>query len=115
MLCVIFKNFCEEEFFENKSSYYRMQLGFNVMFTPWLNLDVRYQTENGYYRDRYVATKYSYKMRHYINIVDTCLRGIDSILIEVHDAVRLVGRRREITSPNRLITTEECLCLVEVS
>ena len=44
-----------------------MQLGFNVMFTPWLNLDVRYQTENGYYRDRYVATKYSYKMRHYIN------------------------------------------------
>ena len=57
----------EEEFFENKSSYYRMQLGFNVMFTPWLNLDVRYQTENGYYRDRYVATKYSYKMRHYIN------------------------------------------------
>ena len=49
------------------------------------------------------------------SIVDTCLRRIDSILIEVHDAVRLVGRRREITSPDRLITTEECLCLVEVS
>lgn len=57
----------QEEFFENNSSYYRMQLGFNVIFAPWLNLDVRYQTEKSYYRDRSVATKYSYKMRHLIN------------------------------------------------
>ena len=49
------------------------------------------------------------------SIVDTCLRGIDSILIEVHDAVRLVGRRREITASDRLITAEERLGLVEVS
>ena len=49
----------QEEFFENNSSYYRMQLGFNVIFAPWLNLDVRYQTEKSYYRDRSVATKYS--------------------------------------------------------
>ena len=53
--------------YKNKSSYYRLQVGFNVKIIEGLTVDLRYQTENTQIKNRQLFDKDSYYVRNMVN------------------------------------------------
>lgn len=57
--------------YKDKSSYYRLQVGFNVKIIEGLTVDLRYQTESTQIKNRQVYDKDSYYVRNMVNDATT--------------------------------------------
>ena len=57
--------------YRDKSSYYRLQVGFNVKIIEGLTVDLRYQTESTQIKNRQVYDKDSYYVRNMVNDATT--------------------------------------------
>ena len=61
----------DRKHYKDKSSYYRLQVGFNVKIMEGLTVDLRYQTENTQIKDRQLYDKDSYYVRNMVNDATT--------------------------------------------
>lgn len=57
----------DRKHYKDKSSYYRLQVGFNVKIIEGLTVDLRYQTENTQIKNRQLYDKDSYYVRNMVN------------------------------------------------
>ncbi len=61
----------DRKHYKDKSSYYRLQVGFNVKIMEGLTVDLRYQTENTQIKNRQLYDKDSYYVRNMVNDATT--------------------------------------------
>ncbi len=57
----------DRQHYKDKSSYYRLQAGFNVKIIDGLTVDLRYQTESTQIKNRQLFDKDSYYVRNMVN------------------------------------------------
>lgn len=56
-----------EENYHNNSNYYRIHAGFKIKIIEGLDIDLKYQTEGTYDKNRYLYNATSYKVRNMVN------------------------------------------------
>lgn len=56
-----------EESYHNNSNYYRLHAGLKFKILEGLNIDLKYQTEGTYDKNRTLYSNMSYKVRNMIN------------------------------------------------
>lgn len=56
-----------EQYYKNSNNYYRVQVGLNFKFTDYLNMDVKFQSENTTSKDETTYSRNSYHARNMVN------------------------------------------------
>lgn len=57
----------QKQYYKNRENYYRVQAGLNFRFTDYLNLDIKFQTENSDMKNETTFSRNSYYVRNMIN------------------------------------------------
>ena len=88
----------DRKHYKDKSSYYRLQVGFNVKIMEGLTVDLRYQTENTQIKDRQLYDKDSYYVRNMVNDATTVDAKTGEIIQNIPSGGQLLQLEEDIYS-----------------
>lgn len=88
----------ERKHYKDKSSYYRLQAGFNVKIIEGLTVDLRYQTENTQIKNRQLYDKDSYYVRNMVNDASTVDKQTGEVTMNIPSGGQLLQIEEDIYS-----------------